>query len=169
MKKVIFVTIFPLTLAFGFNFIIDTELAFGFWQPLICSWLPLVLVVILILEKGKCRVYGLCLFITLIPSEVLRVKFEEGRKEKTVQCVQVIIDALERYKVESGHYPGDLDDMKPKYLAEIPKSKMTVVFKRKIYYSLRDEGTNYSLFFELPKWRRIGYMRGEDTWEEYGD
>jgi hypothetical protein len=79
----------------------------------------------------------------------------------------VVIQSIEQFKLDNGHYPVAMEDLMPKYLTEIP---ITLTGHQIEYY--RDEDF-YTVSFMLKRRSKLpegcGYHRYLDIWEcSYG-
>lgn len=97
-------------------------------------------------------------FLTLLLLAIFSLacgKFISDKDAKSVQATaKPLIDALERYRVDFGRYPGKLKWLTPKYIPEIPEPNWGV--KRWDYFSYPNE-SKYSLYLKETEDYYAGY------------
>jgi len=59
---------------------------------------------------------------------------------------QTIIEACDNYKIEHGHYPSELSELMPKFLAVIPKAKLRLIGSIPFFYTA-NKTEEYTLLY----------------------
>jgi hypothetical protein len=78
------------------------------------------------------------------------------RRARDVTALQVL-DALEKYKKDNATYPDSLDDLVPKYLAEIPRPPIGLIRDEDDRFSYSNYGDSYALEFASVLWVQCQY------------
>ncbi|MEE8557034.1 MAG: hypothetical protein V3T14_04020 [Myxococcota bacterium] len=76
-----------------------------------------------------------------------------GRNE----VAPVVLDALEVFKADNDEYPDNLEDLVPKYLAEIPRPRIGLIRHEGEEFLYTNLGDSYVLEFACGKWIQCAY------------
>ena len=74
-----------------------------------------------------------------------------------------LIAQIERYRLEQGHYPQQLTDLVPRYVAEVPAAKWTLSHNLFIYRRGGENGP-WLIYIELPPFGRKVYRFQSHDW-----
>ena len=74
-----------------------------------------------------------------------------------------LVGALEAFKSESGKYPGSLDELMPKYLAELPSVK-PVLSPPQFRYAIRPDGPPHLSFEATGQFAHFSYDFSTKKW-----
>jgi hypothetical protein len=106
-------------------------------------------------HKGFFRLAtGAVLLLALIGSS--RVGGVMQRHARDVRALQVL-DALEAYKKAEGTYPEKLEELVPKYLAEVPRPGIGLLGNEDDRFSYSNYGDSYALEFASVLWVQCQY------------
>jgi hypothetical protein len=83
-------------------------------------WLLKVEKIMKIPVKG----YAIPLMTAVLLSFFCSVGIIKYQRTATIECSAVLINALEKYRNDNSSYPADLNELKPQFISEIPKTKM---------------------------------------------
>lgn len=101
-----------------------------------------------VLARNLIGVISFILGLAILGSSILPLiykdRLEEDLKQYAVSRYDVVIDAIEKYHADNGHYPPSLDALVPAYLASVP-GKYLKFGEELIYYPdpLSDDARGY--------------------------
>lgn len=82
---------------------------------------------------------------TLIAGDCGGKPGESEAAKRGIAAAQPAIEALEKYKLESGRYPDSLNELSPKFLSSLPQDKDGLDFT----YSYNDSKKSYIIEFKF--------------------
>lgn len=97
-----------------------------------------------------------------------RVSVDQELCRKQMQAAQPIVEALEAYRADAGSPPGELDELVPEYLPEIPPPLQTGRGSETWYYRLTEKA-GYQLSWTDMHWVSSYdalMHRGPNDWPE---
>jgi hypothetical protein len=115
------------------------------------------------IKKTKLAVNFLLLLLVLLGAFWLGLKIIDMQIYSTKNASETIIVALDKYYFDNDQYPGSLERLKPKYIDEVPKSKLGIIRTDFDYNTLNNNGDYRLSFAELfnTKWT---FVKSRDSW-----
>lgn len=124
--------------------------------------LPLTFLDTLISKRTRFPSYK-SIFILFVTC-VLGVMYSEQLDEAAPGRAMPLVGALEAFKSDSGKYPGSLDELMPKYLAELPSVK-PVLSPPQFRYAIRPDGPPHLSFEATGQFAHFSYDFSTKKWE----
>ncbi len=93
------------------------------------AWVTLALLLVMIaVSYARKRPAGLLVKYALIVAAAAAVVQTANAADKrhARRASAGLISAAERYKADTGAYPANLEDLRPKYIAKVPRARYTV-------------------------------------------
>lgn len=97
---------------------------------------------------------GAGLLLAILGSAQVAASMQRRARDVTALTV---LDALEAYKKDKATYPDSLDDLVPKYLAEIPRPGIGLLRDEDDHFSYSNYGDSYALEFASVLWVQCQY------------
>jgi len=115
------------------------------------------------IKKTRLAVNFLLLLLVLLGGFWLGLKIIDMQIDSTKNASETIIVALDKYYFDNSQYPVNLENLSPKYIDEVPKSKLGIIRTDFDYNTLNNNGDYRLSFAELfnTKWT---FVKSRDSW-----
>ena len=106
-------------------------------------------------RAGALRVaVGALILVAILGSAQIAASMQRHTRDVTALRV---LDALEAYKKDHATYPDSLDELVPKYLAEVPRPEIGLIRDEDDRFSYSNYGDSYALEFASVLWVQCQY------------
>jgi len=116
---------------------------------------------IVAVKKKSKRLHAVLSFLTLVLAVITSDKISEFKSVKSIAKVSILINKIESYYSEKGHYPNSLDEISGLKENDLVAS---MSFTREVTYRYYSYDETYSLVFPYPAWMIYNYNPGEKVW-----
>jgi hypothetical protein len=150
--------------------LLGSELSFGFGEAGVVGLAFLVVLgsasILFLISAVKRRLivslYALVLLVAALSSFWLSDGITAHREVAVRKDAQMIVGALEDYRADIGGYPEHLEDLLPRWLAEIPDARIGLWARHPFTYT-RIRST-YRLAYSYPGFRVKEFSPERDGW-----
>jgi hypothetical protein len=163
----------PFAAYVDFRFAIDRgigALVTAYMLLLVASGIVSFVVGIVIRKKGFCF-WAICIGASLCLQISLSRQFlmptYESQYATTLKSGEIIISAIEKYRLENQEFPRSLENLKPKYLKQVPHTKYQLFFKEEPFRLIPDALSKQNfprLFFTKDAFLQCDYSFVKKNW-----
>jgi hypothetical protein len=137
--------------------------------PLIMIFTTPILFILWLLKVEKIKKipvkgYAVPLMTAILLSFFASVGIIKYQRTATIERSTVLINALEKYRSDKSSYPTNLEELKPQFISEIPKTKMGW-FSGYFDYTAENNMREYKLGFKYIAMLKCCYDSEKKSWE----
>jgi len=115
-------------------------------------------------NKNRTLFHLTILFSLILPLYIVK-KINLHKTKESIRIAEVIITALENYKSAYADYPENLSQLIPKFINEIPSTKMGIIKHSQFFYFKGHP--NFHFFIPEPLSYRCHYWNDEKEWHRH--
>ncbi len=116
-----------------------------------------------VIKKTKLSVNFLLLLVVLLGAFWLGLKIIDMQIDATKNASETVIVALDKYYADNNSYPEKLPELEPKYLDDVPKSKLGVI-RTDFDYNTMSDKNDYRLSFSELFNTRWTFIKSRESW-----